>query len=127
MTMMVRHTWFARAKQVSCFLHLLTNPLLRLKANLILKSFTYLISTERRSLFTPMSVDVSMMRELEGVSIVVPPCIQSIGTTLQELNNVDSIVLKAKVSTVLPAKSDSDVTFCLQSYQGPIIDRSLVY
>ena len=33
-----------------------------------------------------------------------------------------------KVSvTVLPAKSDSDVMFCLQSYQGLIIDRSLVY
>ena len=30
-------------------------------------------------------------------------------------------------ATVLPAKSDSDVMFCLQSYQGLIIDRSLVY
>ena len=30
-------------------------------------------------------------------------------------------------STVLPAKSDSYVVFCLQSYQGLIIDRSLVY
>ena len=29
--------------------------------------------------------------------------------------------------TVLPAKSDSDVMFCLQSYKGLIIDRSLVY
>ena len=29
--------------------------------------------------------------------------------------------------TVLPAKSESDVTFCLQSYQGLRIDRSLVY
>ena len=29
--------------------------------------------------------------------------------------------------TVLPAKSESDVMFCLQSYQGLIIDRSLVY
>ena len=29
--------------------------------------------------------------------------------------------------TVLPAKSDSDFMFCLQSYQGPLIDRSLVY
>ena len=28
-----------------------------------------------------------------------------------------------KVSTVLPAKSDSDVMFCLQTYQGLIIDR----
>ena len=29
--------------------------------------------------------------------------------------------------TVLPAKSDSDIMFCLQSYQGLRIDRSLVY
>ena len=27
--------------------------------------------------------------------------------------------------TVLPAKSDSDVMFCVQSYHGLIIDRSL--
>ena len=31
------------------------------------------------------------------------------------------------VDTVLPAKIDSDVMFCLQSYQGLMIDRSLVY
>ena len=30
-------------------------------------------------------------------------------------------------TTVLPAKSDSNVMFCLQSYQGFMIDRSLVY
>ena len=29
--------------------------------------------------------------------------------------------------TVLPARSDSDLMFCLQSYQGLRIDRSLVY
>ena len=29
--------------------------------------------------------------------------------------------------TVLPAKSNSDVMFCLQSYLGLIIDISLVY
>ena len=28
-------------------------------------------------------------------------------------------------ATVLPAKSDSGIMFCLQSYYGPIIDRSL--
>ena len=32
-----------------------------------------------------------------------------------------------KQFTVLPAKSDSDVIFCLQHYQGLIIVRSLVY
>ena len=31
------------------------------------------------------------------------------------------------IANVLPAKSDSDVMFCLQSYQGLIINRSLVY
>ena len=30
-------------------------------------------------------------------------------------------------STVVPTKSDSDVMFCLQIYQGLIIGRSLVY
>ena len=30
-------------------------------------------------------------------------------------------------TTVLPAKSVSDVMFCLQSYQGLTVDRSLVY
>ena len=30
-------------------------------------------------------------------------------------------------TTVLPAKSDSDVMFCLQSCHGLIIDRSLEY
>ena len=29
--------------------------------------------------------------------------------------------------TFVPAQSDSDFMFCLQSYQGLIIDRSLVY
>ena len=28
---------------------------------------------------------------------------------------------------VVPAKSDNDIMFCLQSYQGLVIDRSLVY
>ena len=31
------------------------------------------------------------------------------------------------ITTVLPARSDSDFVFCLHSYQGLIIDRSLVY
>ena len=32
-----------------------------------------------------------------------------------------------KQTTVLPAKSDSDFMFCVQSYQRLIVDRSLVY
>ena len=31
------------------------------------------------------------------------------------------------ITTVLLAKSDSDVMFCLQSYQWLIVDKSLVY
>ena len=30
-------------------------------------------------------------------------------------------------TTVLPARSDSDVMFCLQRYKGLRIDKSLVY
>ena len=30
-------------------------------------------------------------------------------------------------TTVVPTKSDSDVMFCLQSYQGLMIDKSIVY
>ena len=30
-------------------------------------------------------------------------------------------------STVLPVKSDSEVMFCLQNYQGLRVDKSLVY
>ena len=37
-----------------------------------------------------------------------------------------SVCLHQK-TTVLPAKSDSDVMFCLQSYKGLRIDISLVY
>ena len=34
---------------------------------------------------------------------------------------------KIKAFTVLPAKNGSEIMFGLQSYQGLIIDRSLVY
>ena len=37
------------------------------------------------------------------------------------------VLLVLLESTILPAKSNSDVMFCLQNYQGLIIDRSLVY
>ena len=44
-----------------------------------------------------------------------------------EAHGTGTQVLNICTSTVLPAKSDSDVMFCLQRYQGLIIDRSLVY
>ena len=31
------------------------------------------------------------------------------------------------ITTVLPAKSDSNIMFCLQNYQGLIVYRSTVY
>ena len=44
------------------------------------------------------------------------------------MNRVSSTLLVThEITTVLSAKSDSDVMFCLQSYQGLTIDRSLVY
>ena len=45
----------------------------------------------------------------------------------QDLEFINSTQRSIIYSTVLPAKSDSDVKFCLQSYQGLKIDRSLVY
>ena len=38
-----------------------------------------------------------------------------------------SIYMFPSQITAVPAKSDSDVMFCLQSYQGLRIHRSLVY
>ena len=40
---------------------------------------------------------------------------------------MDQYIQNNFIITVLPAKSDNDVMFCLQNYQGLIIDRSLVY
>ena len=37
------------------------------------------------------------------------------------------VIMESNHYTVLPTKTDSDVMFCLQSYQGLRIDRSLVY
>ena len=39
---------------------------------------------------------------------------------------VVSSLLFMFLGTALPAKSDSDLMFCLQSYQGLIIDKSFV-
>ena len=47
-------------------------------------------------------------------------CVYNIENKHLEINYLDT-------HTILPAKSDSDVTFCLQSCQGLRIDKSLVY
>ena len=44
-----------------------------------------------------------------------------------EMQQIFSLHLIMQNNTVLPAKSDSGVMFCLQSDQGFIIDRSRVY
>ena len=46
--------------------------------------------------------------------------IERMGRSVSLTNNLGS-------NTVLPAKSDSDIMFCLQSYQKLIIDRLFVY
>ena len=42
-------------------------------------------------------------------------------------SHFSTVFIINKFVIVLPAKSDSDVMFCLHHYQGLIIDRSLVY
>ena len=47
-------------------------------------------------------------------------------SVLNAFSQMHLIKAHSDVSTVLLAKSDSDVMLCLQSYQGLIIDRSHV-
>ena len=56
-----------------------------------------------------------------GVEIIRYP------DTLSKCNLFTTVVSTPVGSTVLSAKSDSDIMFCLQSHQGLIIDRSPVY
>ena len=42
-------------------------------------------------------------------------------------NAISTNLAQKNATTVLSAKSDSDIMFCLQSYQGLLIDRLLVY
>ena len=50
------------------------------------------------------------------------PCSSSYSVYILQLTRFEMVS-----STVVPARSDSDLMFCLQSYQGLRIDRSLVY
>ena len=50
------------------------------------------------------------------------PCI----IFMDEIDAIGKDILLKQTSTVQPAKSDSDLMFCLRSYQGLIIDISLV-
>ena len=45
----------------------------------------------------------------------------------RDLSTLDYAWRVIKADTVLPAKCDSDIMFCLQCYKGVIIDGSLVY
>ena len=57
----------------------------------------------------------------------IPPLSFSWSVNKKSVAELQSVFHKVSTNTtVLPAKSDSDVMFCLQRYQGLIIDRSLV-
>ena len=56
------------------------------------------------------------------------PNTEPLRTVEGKINNESTTTeLTWRRPTVVPAKSDSDVMFCLQSYNGLSIDRSLVY
>ena len=48
-------------------------------------------------------------------------------TSLHDFFHTAKCMLEMKITTVLPAKSDSEIMFGLKTYQGLRIDRSLVY
>ena len=50
-------------------------------------------------------------------------CVQTLNWCISQQEAHDEIF----PNTVLPAKSDSDVMFCLQNYQGLIFNRSRFY
>ena len=71
---------------------------------------------------------------LKGMHIwdyFICPCLSCLSYLILAMNQIHvimrCIIMGFHCTTVLPAKSDSDVMFCLQSYQGLIIDISLVY
>ena len=50
----------------------------------------------------------------------------AVARALRSFVDID-MVEKMRIGIVLPAKRDSYVMFCLQSYQGRRIDKALVY
>ena len=74
-----------------------------------------------------------MVRPLQGAcwvlerdtSYLVQAKIENKSITIEKKRHQSK--LNKSTCTVLPAKSDSEVMFCLQSYQGFRIGRSLVY
>ena len=69
------------------------------------------------------------MHEGEACICHYPVGLEVINYVLSEPSTSFLFVLyvSSKGSTVVPTKSNSDVMFCLQRYQGRRIDRSLVY
>ena len=63
-----------------------------------------------------------MTKKTPNIKLKADPHLIGISFEGQQLHDTECIL-----DTVLPAKSDSDVMFCLQSYQGLRIDKSLVY
>ena len=66
-----------------------------------------------------------MKRTTTHKQIFYTPLVLLICAYIQEISIIRT--LSVRIPTVLSAKSDSKVMFCLQSYQGLIIDRSLAY
>ena len=54
-------------------------------------------------------------------------CYSCIHFIYMSTRHANLVHIESATTTVLPAKSVSDVVFCLQSYQGLIIDGSPVY
>ena len=74
-----------------------------------------------------MGVSMDQKKSVSEESMEIVPTVDVIRfsflTSLLLLNKHPVLL----TGTVLPAKSDSDIMFCLQRYQGLRIDRSLVY
>ena len=73
----------------------------------------------------------------ESILVKMPQCWKShvkliyreLTTVIRMMHQV-SLIFQTRFQhtrTVVPAKSDSDIMFCLQSYQAFRIDRSLLY
>ena len=103
------------------------------------KSFMFFLLLSAIHIF-PFSKNISVCqmiwiqirrKVLFGLIWIKTVCKGFLQTTLSG-NRVKSKVCnlaarKVHVPTILPAKSDSDFMFCLQSYQALIIERSFVY
>ena len=99
-------------------------------------SMTVKLLTEQHLEF--LSINGGRTDSSESTHVKVPHCWKSHAAAQIIENGPEHVIITYQVmdvtrclgaysATVLPAKSDSNVMFCLQSYQGLRIDKSLVY